>query len=156
MIKRSSKKAVESAAMLQTILQNAVCATTNTANINTNSNLQPNLQGVVICSGSAASYKMVGSTCIQCSADFTYIPWLVFYVLIYVLCVIYLKCSERKKIDHREAEEQVDAFSEMLGTSKILISFLQIFSSMQLTMTIPWADSFLQMMNIFQVISMEI
>ena len=47
----------------------------------------------------------------------------------------------------KEMAEQADALSDMIGTGKILISFLQIFTSLQLTMDIPWSISFKQMMD---------
>ena len=62
----------------------------------------------------------------------------------------------KKKVDaKKEMAEQADTLSDMIGTGKILISFLQIFTSLQLTMDIPWSISFKQMMN-FRIITIDL
>ena len=68
-----------------------------------------------------------------------------------------MKCTvSGKDLDFEEAFGQVDQIFEIVGTVKILVSFLQIFTSLQLTMTIPWADSFINMMKLFRFISTDL
>ena len=82
-------------------------------------------------------------------------PWVIFYAATYVSFILFMHCTvTRKKIvKAEEIDDQADAFSEMVGTGKILISFLQIFTSLQLTMRIPWDASFKDMMDFFLFIT---
>eukprot|EP00944_MAST-04C_sp_MAST-4C-sp1_P001464 g1464.t1 len=111
-----------------------------------------------LCAACLKGYKMVQDACKQCDEDFAYVPWLILYLLAYLTLLAYMKCSvtRKKEIDASAMEKSADALSEMVGTGKILISFLQIFTSLQLTMTIPWADSFKGMMDFFRIITIDL
>eukprot|EP00944_MAST-04C_sp_MAST-4C-sp1_P005873 g5873.t1 len=111
-----------------------------------------------LCAACLKGYKMVQEMCNQCDEDFTYMPWLIFYFITYVVFVLYMKCvvKRQKDPDAKEMAEQADTVSEMVGTGKILISFLQIFTSLQLTMDIPWSISFKQMMDFFRIITIDL
>merc|ERR1711871_907775 len=101
---------------------------------------------------------MVQGVCKECDEDFTYMPWLLFYVTAYLVFVLYMECTVKrhKKVDARDIAEEADALSDMIGIDKILISFLQIFTSLQLTMDIPWSISFKQMMDFFRIITIDL
>ena len=100
---------------------------------------------------------MVQDSCTKCEADLTYLPWVIFYISMYIVFVAYMYLTVKgKKIDAQDMYDQAATIEEMVGTFKILISFLQIFTSLQLTMTIPWADSFREMMDVFKVITIDL
>jgi hypothetical protein len=123
-----------------------------------------------LCAACMKGYKMVQDTCRECNQDLTYMPWMVFYLIAYVIFVLYMYCvvkRKKKKVDPKTIAlnkklkvknnpEKADAVSDMAGTGKILISFLQIFTSLQLTMDIPWSTSFKKMMDFFRIITIDL
>ena len=96
-----------------------------------------------LCAACLKGYKMVQDKCKLCEVDLSYTPWLIFYVSMYVSCLLVMHLTVSKKKDVEGwVEDQADALSEIIGTGRILISFLQVFTSLQLTMTVPWKKSF--------------
>ena len=45
-----------------------------------------------LCAACIKGYKMVQDACNKCDEDFTYMPWLIFYFIAYLVFVLYMKC----------------------------------------------------------------
>ena len=55
-----------------------------------------------------------------------------------------------------QPDESMERLDDAAGTVKILIGYMQVFSSFDMTLQIPWPESFKNMINFFQFINVDL
>ena len=127
----------------------SICS--NTTFKNTNEQCKKEYAGT-LCLVCAEGYVKQGTTCIECeggaSISIAALPLIGLLLGLFFLLVIFLICGKK-------AEKTAESGNKWFGQVKIILSFLQIFSSMPGVLDgVPWPKPFLQFslpLNIFNM-----
>ena len=116
-----------------------------------------------LCDMCKDGYKKINGVCTICEAkhDMSFIPWMIMYTGMFLLFVIYmlqLRAHARKNIfdQGKMLQSQSGFMGELVGTIRILIGFLQVFSSFESSMAIPWPPALNDMMGITNAINIDL
>jgi hypothetical protein len=127
----------------------SICS--NTTFKHTNAQCKKEYAGT-LCLVCAAGYVKQGTTCIECeggaSIGTAALPLIVLLLVFFCILMIFLICGKK-------AEETAENGNKWFGQVKIILSFLQIFSSMPGVLDgVPWPKTFIQFslpLNIFNM-----
>ena len=105
-----------------------------------------------LCDVCKDGYKKMNGVCTRCETtgdELMLVPWATLYVCMLLIFLYYMRQVGKGKGENIEEEgslvmEQSSYIEEIIGTIRIMISFFQVFTSFEITMSIPWPMQFSQ------------